>query len=148
MEKLYALLLSLAFSGTVFASSTLSLDVSNGGTINHSNGTVEISLSPLYENLPYKVTCTVTNNNAPANAVVMGIAYPPLAAVKTIFAMNNKQFVHTVNLTSVTNTFIGFNVENVSPANNVITLVNLDDTNDIDVTDCSAQPAIGFAAAK
>lgn len=147
MEKLTALLLSMAFCGTVFASSSVTLSVSNGGDIVPGNGTVEISLSPLYSNIPYKVTCDV-HSGAIGNTLTMGVVYPLVAGVKTIFALNNVQFVHTVNIVDAISTFAAFNVENTSPENEVITLVNLDDADHIGVDNCVAVPVIGFTAAK
>ncbi len=147
MRKLNALIISLFLCGSACAANIVPLSVSNNGIINPKHGSVNISLDPLYPSKPYEITCTVTNTAAP-NKVQLGVVYPIIPGVKTIYSVNNKQFVRYAELTDATNTFIAENIENTAPLSSVLTLINLDDQYEINVTSCTAKLVGGVSKTK
>lgn len=136
-------------SASAVQTATVPLSVSSGGTL-APKGTVKIDLSALFQQAPYKVTCTMTNPQSSNTKVVIMPTYlsgsGPIDWSPT-YSVNGTAFTTLGELDKATNAFEAKGVKNLGTGS-ALTISNLDNSVTVSVTSCQATPVIGAKVTK
>lgn len=151
MKKLLILMSGLLISSVVFATSLPNGSIAlNGGSIagGQTKG-LAISLSKLYHNVLYQVTCTIANSSYKSSPAMITVVFnAPSHAANPKFSLNGTAFTNAVALsqTQENNAFVATNIANYADptAPSVLTIGNIDTNKSpsLNVSECVATPML------
>lgn len=148
--------LLLLTTGVLICNMALATTPPNG-TINLNGGSISgdqpkplaISLSSLYPNVLYQVTCTISNSDYKTNSAMITASFAnPSHTSNPTFALNTKVFTNAIALSTAqaTNTFVATNIGNYPDPTAPITLnignIDTDKTPTLSVSNCVATPTL------
>ncbi len=151
MKKLSILVSGLLVNSMVFATALPngSIALTGGSIAGGQTKGLAISLSKLYPNVLYQVTCTISNSSYKTSPAMITVMYNvPSHAANPKFSLNSTAFTNAVALSQIQedNAFVATNIANYADPTtpSILNIGNIDTNKSptLNVSSCIATPTL------